>query len=559
MLARLEIENYGLIDRAQIAFAEGATMFTGETGSGKTMILGALAFALGARASAEIVRRGAAKATVTLAFEPDAALSELLAGAGFELDAGEEATIVREMTEGGKSNVRVNGRASTASSVRDFAHRIGEIIGQHEAQRLLAPAYHLELLDRFAGTAAEQARQAVAVSYAQAAQCERDLAALQGDEEKARARYDDARFARDEIENTAPAPGEDAHLGERRRYLDNVERIAGALRAAHEALTGDDGSANGAFGIASVALDGIAEISADLREMASQAAALQSESTELAVRISREIDATEFNSDELESINARLDLLDRLKRKYGGTLERVLDHLERSRAIASDYESRGERSAEMHAAAIQARERLASEAAVLTRLRTAAAKDLARAVRDELKDLALLSARFEVAIVRLERVGPDGAESAEFTFAANTGEPLRPLSRVASGGELSRVLLALVVALAAVRERNALVFDEIDTGIGGTTATAVGARLGRLARAGQIVCVTHLAQLAAWADRHYLLEKRETASETTIAVREISDDAQRAAELARMLSGESHDVALEHARTLLRQTARVGT
>ncbi len=171
--------------------------------------------------------------------------------------------------------------------------------------------------------------------------------------------------------------------------------------------------------------------------------------------------------------------------------------------------------------------------------------------------MALGSARFEVVLQPLELIGPEGAESVEFSFAANAGEPLRALSRVASGGELSRVLLALVVVLASARERNALIFDEIDAGIGGATASAVGTRVGRLAETEQVVCVTHLAQLATWADVHYVLEKRESKNETTIAVRHIDGDEGRAAELARMLSGEAHDVALEHARTLLRQAARV--
>ncbi|HEY5340100.1 MAG TPA: DNA repair protein RecN, partial [Candidatus Aquilonibacter sp.] len=200
----------------------------------------------------------------------------------------------------------------------------------------------------------------------------------------------------------------------------------------------------------------------------------------------------------------------------------------------------------------EARDALASAASRLHAEREAAAARVRTAVERELVDLALASARFDVAFTPLEHIGPDGGDAIEFVFAANAGEPLRPLARVASGGELSRVLLALVVALAGARERTALIFDEIDTGIGGATATAVGARIGRLAAGGQVVCVTHLAQLASWSDRHYTLEKSERDGVTTIGVREIKGDEARAAELARMLSGESHEIALEHARMLLR-------
>jgi DNA repair protein RecN (Recombination protein N) len=556
MLRRLEITNYGLIERAEIEFSNGATIFTGETGSGKTMLLGALAFALGARASADVVRRGATKASVTLAFEPNAGLLARLEEDGFDIDPGEEATIVRDVTEAGKSSVRVNGRASTAGYVREIADHIAEIVGQHEAQRLLAPAYHLELLDRFGGAAVAHARANVADAHSRHADRARALAALHGDERRALERYEDARFAVNEIEAAAPELGEDERLTERRRYLDNVERIASALRVAHEALGGDDVSATGALGVASVALGGIAEISADLRAMSEQASALQSEVSDLATQLSRELDATEFDPAELETINARLDALDRLKRKYGSTLERVLMYAEEARSIVRDFESRDERTAELTAEVAAAQRELVAAAETLTKLRAQAAKKLAKLVGDELKDLAFVSARFDVAFTTLPAIGADGAESAEFAFAANAGESLRPLARVASGGELSRVLLALVVALAGMRERSALIFDEIDTGIGGATATAVGARLGRLAAEGQVLCVTHLAQLATWADRHYVLDKSESRNATTISVREISGDDARAGELARMLSGEPHDTALAHARSLLRAVAR---
>ncbi|MEO9169886.1 MAG: DNA repair protein RecN [Candidatus Baltobacteraceae bacterium] len=557
MLRRLEIENYGLIDRADIIFSEAATIFTGETGSGKTMIIGALAFALGARANADVVRRGAARAVVTLAFDPEPALAASFAQMGFDVDAGEEATIVREMTDAGKSSVRLNGRASTASSVRAVSQNILEIVGQHEAQHLLVPGYHLELLDRFAGVAAVGALATVAEAHGTLASRLREHGALQGDEREAQRGYDDARYALDEIEDARPEPDEDIRLTERSRFLNNIERIATALRAAHEALAGDEASATEAFGTATAALRGIAEIGTDLSDMAAVAGLLQSEATELAVRISRELDATQSDPAELEAINARLNVLDRLKGKYGGSLASVLARAERARVTVSEFERRDELVAESLAAVVRARTQLERDARVLTEIREQAARRLIGCVADEFRELALSSARFDVAFPPLNPVGPAGAESVEFSFAANVGEPVRPLARVASGGELSRVLLALVVVLAGAREQTALIFDEIDAGIGGTTATAVGARVGRLARAGQVVCVTHLAQLATWADRHYVLEKRESRGSTTISVREISGGERRSAELARMLSGETHEVALAHARALLRDAARV--
>lgn len=539
-ISRLEIEDYGLIARAAIEFAAGATIFTGETGSGKTMILGAIAFVLGARASADVVRRGASRARVTLTFDPSSEMRAKLADDGFDVDPEEEASIVREINEAGKSTVRVNGVVSTAAYVRELAASLAEIVGQHDAQRLLAPAYHVEMLDRFGGAAIAALVAAVQSASARVRELETRLEELRGDGRRAQERYDDARTAIEEIEASPPVAGEDERLTQRRRYLDNVERIAAALRTAHDALAGESG-ATSALGAASVALGSIGEISEELRSMAQQAAGLQSEAGDLATSLSRRLDETEFDPAELDAINARLDHLDRLKRKYGGSIEAVLERWQRARDYVDAFESRDERLAALARESGEARTELDAAARELHAARVAAAERLQAAVNAEFADLALTSARFSF-----------NAETLEFIFAANAGEPLRPLARVASGGELSRVLLALVVALAGARERTALIFDEIDAGIGGATATAVGSRIGRLARDGQVVCVTHLAQLATWSDRHYVLDKRESKNATIIEVREISGEEDRAAELARMLSGESHDVALEHARMLLR-------
>ena len=557
MLRRLQIENYGLIDRADIEFSEHATMFTGETGSGKTMIFGALAFALGARAGGDTVRRGAQRAIVALSFEPDERLRERLEELGFGIDPDEDASIVREMSEAGKSSLRLNGRASSASQIREIASAVVETVGQHEAQRLLLPAYQLELLDRYGGEDATVARAAVSRAYETLNGLEDELAALETDDRKAREHYDDARMTLEDVAAVAPEPGEDVRLGDRRRFLDNVERIASALRIAHEALAGDETSASAALGAAKSALDGVASLGNELEQLAGVATVLQSEVTEAAVGVARLLDVTEFDATELDEINGRLDALDRLKRKYGGTLNAVLERASQARATVDAFEGRGEQTALLREHIAQARARLTEDASALTAVRKAAAQRLLHAVEAEFSDLALASARFDVLFAQLAAPAAGGAESIEFAFAANAGEPLRPLARVASGGELSRVLLALIVVLARVREPVALALDEIDAGIGGVTATAVGARIGRLAQSAQVVCVTHLAQLATWAGRHYVLEKRETGGNTTIAVRAVESDDERAAELARMLSGESHDVALAHARTLLQAVANV--
>jgi DNA repair protein RecN (Recombination protein N) len=559
MLRRLQIENYGLIARADVELAEGTTIFTGETGSGKTMLLGALNFVLGARAGADAVRRGERRAVVTLDFDPDESLSARLDADGFELDPGERASLSRDMTASGRSSVRVNGRPASAAYVREIGAAIAEIVGQHETQRLLAPAYHLELLDRFAGASALKAREAVRAAHTALQNAAEALAALTQDERRARERYDDACFTVREIDEARLQPGEEQRLDERRRYLDNVERIATALQTAREAIAGDAGGALEALGAGAAALAGVERYDPALREMAERGAALQSAAGDLATELARALERTEFDPAELETINARLALLDRLKRKHGCGADELVDLAQRERRTIDDYENRDRSAAQCRARAETAQRELAAAAAALTRLRKAAAATLRKRVVAEFADIALGSGSFDVAFEPLDRAGPRGAEHVEFLFAANAGEPARPLARVASGGELSRVLLALVVVLAGARDSSsALVFDEIDAAIGGATATAVGARLGELARREQVVCVTHLAQLATWAARHYVLDKTERAGVTTIGVRELVGVKEREAEIARMLSGEAHDAALRHARRLLRSPLREG-
>lgn len=554
MLRRLTIEDYGLIPKAEVRFANGATMFTGETGSGKTMVLGAISFVLGERSSADAVRRGRSRALVSLEFEVHDGLRERLAADGFEIEPDEDATISREVNASGKSSIRVNGRPSTASYVRDLAGHVIDIVGQHEAQRLLSPAYHVELLDRYAGEPVLAARARVAELHGRRAEIARALASLDREERRAQEQYAFATYGLQEIESAAPQAGEDERLTQRRRVLDNAEKIAGAMRLAHDALAGEESSAADALGAAASALSHLTEIGEDFAQMAASSSALQSEVNELAVRIARALDEMEFDPSELESINARLEALDTLKRKYGGTLEAVLQSVEEFRSTVDLFANKDERRAQLARDLETATVQLEEAAEHLSRLRRGAADRLSKAIDQELKDLALPSGRFGASFEPLPEIGPDGGEHVEFVFAANKGEAQRPLARVASGGELSRVLLALIVVVAATRGRTALVFDEIDAGIGGATASAVGARLGRLAKDAQVVCVTHLAQIASWADSHYVLEKSESKNATSIALREIESDAERTTELARMLSGEAHDVALQHARALLAQT-----
>jgi DNA repair protein RecN (Recombination protein N) len=551
-LARLEIENFELIARATLEFADGFTVCTGETGSGKTMLLGALSFVLGERSSADVVRGGAARARVTLEVDVDDALRARLAEMGLD-DDGETAIILREMQAGGKSTARVNGTLVTASQLRDLGDALLEQIGQHEHQRLLSRAYQLDALDAFAGDDALAHRAAVTAAFERVGTLEAALRALQDDAGRALAELEFARFAAAEIDEVAPIAGEDEGLRERRDYLANVEKIGAALGRAHDALAGGEASAAEALGAACESLREIARYSPDISALAASLAALQSDASDAALAVARELDRAEFDPRELEAASARLDRVERLKKKYGGTIASVHAARERFADAIVHEATRDERQSDLESSLGSARADLASQAGKLSALRAGAARGLEERVAAELSALAMPAARFAVALEPLPRAGPNGAESVEFALSANPGEPLRPLGRAASGGELSRVLLALVVVLADRRERTALVFDEIDAGIGGAAATAVGLRIGTLAARSQVLCVTHLAQIASWADRHYALRKHDRDGMTTIELVPLDDRGAALEEIARMLSGSSKGVALEHAEELLRE------
>ena len=549
-LLRLTIENVGLIERAELDFAEGLTVVTGETGSGKTMLLGGLALALGERAESDAVRGGAERARATLEIAPDAALRGRLADAGFALAAGDDVVVQREVLASGRSHARINGVPAAASQVRELIGDLVDVVSQHEAQRLLTPAYALDLLDRYGGaeTLALRARTRAAYDDLHAARTR--LETLRDEDGRALASAEFARYALGEIDGArVEDDDEDERLRERRDLLANAERIASALGIAAAALEDERGAVD-ALGAAETALAGVARYGERFAELAGAASALQSEANDLGARIARERDAIELDPAELDAVVARLDALDALKKKYGGSLAAVRAQRESFAAQVADVD---DRDARLAAAArdVTAREAsLAAEARALARRRADAAVAIEAAVADELAALAMPAARLHVALEPLDAIGPNGAERAELRFAANPGEPERPLARVASGGELSRVLLALVVVLADRRERSALVFDEIDAGIGGATATAVGARLARLARSAQVVCVTHLAQIASHGDEHVALRKQTGSGTTTIAAVALDAKARRA-EIARMLSGEEHGVALRHAAELL--------
>jgi DNA repair protein RecN (Recombination protein N) len=443
--------------------------------------------------------------------------------------------------------------AVSASQLRALGERLVDAVGQGEAHRLLEPAFARDLLDRFAGAVALAARERLRARYDERKTLRVERDALRDGGERALAEREFARFALGEIEAATLEDGEDERLRERREILGNAERIANALTSARAALEDERGAVD-ALGDAMQGLTAIARFGTAFAALAESAGALQADAGTLAAEIARALDDVELDPNELETVTGRLDAIETLKKKYGASIPAVLAARDRFAATLEGDIDRDERLTAIERELEALDVAITSDAGALHDARAAAVPACQERVTAELHALAMRAARFAVALEPLEDVTAHGGDRIEFRFSANPGEPERPLARIASGGERSRVLLALVVVLADRRDARTFVFDEIDAGIGGATAVAVGARLQRLATVTQVVCVTHLAQIASWAGTHYVLRKYGDDDETTIEVVALHAEDDRLAEIARMLSGDTKRISLEHAATLVAST-----
>ncbi len=556
MLLSLRIENFALIRSAEVEFGTGLTAFTGETGSGKSMLLGALAFVCGARNDLESIARPNERTLVTLRVDADPDLRAWLEERGYEIEDDEDIALEREISRSGKSAARICGRSASLAVLRDFGREILDLVGQHEAQRLTSASFQRTLLDRFGGEPTLAAAAEVATAYRVLEEARERLAALETARRTQRERkafVNDALLALDALR---PEPGEYAAMRERRTLLAHGERIAAALRLAHEALRGDESSAEAAIGGADAALRSVSVLLPEIADIVTRIGALQGEFVDLALEISRVLERLERSPGELDSLESRSAEFERIARIYGNGDPDALVALRSEMREAVDFLENGEgllaaareaeRAAEELLATADARQRSARRDAV---------RRLRESVEGEFAALSLAGAHFGVSFEARGEIGIHGSERTMFTFAPNPGEAERPLAKIASGGERSRVLLALVLALASVRRGASYIFDEVDAGIGGAVAVAVGERLARLANDAQVICVTHLAQIAVHARAQIVLEKVPLGDGTAIALDPVVDAAGRESEIARMLSGEPHRQALDHAREMIARAA----
>jgi DNA repair protein RecN (Recombination protein N) len=552
MLSELRVENLLLIECAQLRLAPGLNVLTGETGAGKTVLAHALDLLLGGRAKPSIVRPGAAEAYVEGVFElPEALRAEL--GERLPQDA-EEVVLARRIGADGRTRALVNGRSATVADLRELAEPLIAFYGQHEHRRLTLAGAQLEILDGFCGAAQLARRAQVATAHAAAREAEQALAELQ---ELAGARereLDLLDFELAEIDAADPSEEEAAALHAERERLRHVEALRGAALGAAEAAGADDAGIASVLAAGGRGLAGTEGIDPALDALAERWRGVALEAAELARDLRDYAEALEAEPGRLDAVEERLAVLDRLRRKHGGSIGAVLAHAERCRARRDELaraevaieEARGRRD-EAHA-------QLHAGSAALHKARTAAAPKLAAAVRRRLGELAMKGAAFEIEL-REREPGPAGADAVEFLIAPNPGVPAGPLRETASGGELSRVMLAIMGVAASARGagERALVFDEVDAGIGGQTARAVGDALRELAAGRQVICITHLPQVASLAARHFSIAKDASTTPARTTVSELRGG-EVVAELARMLGADddADGAARRHAEELLR-------
>ena len=533
MLEELHVKDLALIEETWLELGAGMTVLTGETGAGKTVLVGALKLLLGDRADATLVRTGAAEAVVEGRF----------------LVQGVEHAVRRRVSADGRSRCYLDGEMATVGGLADTLGPLVDLHGQHDHQELLHTQSHAALLDRFAESAAllDGYREAFRAHAAASAELAAATSAM-GDRER---RLAALRAQIADIECVDPQPGEDDAIRARLPRLQHGERLAGATSVAHRTLT-EDGAAVDRVADALAALRRVSGIDPALDGLADELADIDERMTGLAARIRDYGEAVEYDPAALEDAEARLAALTALTRSYGPALADVLVSWETADLAAAALEA-GEAGLEKLRSVVDAADAaLRDSGARLSAAREAAASAFESRLAEAANDLAMPTARFEVSRAALPRESwtADGPERVEFLYAPGTGEAARPLARIASGGEVSRVMLALKSVLGDADTVPVLVFDEIDAGIGGATAVAVGHRLRSLAAGRQVLVVTHLAQVAAFADAHLVVEKGEDEGRVRTEVRPVTGD-DRLRELARMLSGSATDLSVAHARELL--------
>ena len=534
MLQLLHIEKIAVIESAEIAFDEGFNALTGETGAGKSIVIDAMGAVLGQRTSRDLIRTGAGKAFVSAVFTNVPAMPAL-EESGVRTEDG-ELLLQREIYADGKNVCRVGGRPVTVAQLRKIGNSLLNIHGQHDGQQLLDEEQHGAYLDSFGRV--DKELEAYAACYETMEATRRKLRSLQMDEAEKERRVDSLNFQINELERANLQPGEEETLLQRRNLLRNSEKFMSAIQGAVWSLTGGDEGGGAVSGLreASGSLSGVKHLDDQFGELSGRLENLYSEAYDVAETLRDLADSFDFSPQELDELESRADQLYRLKKKYGATVEDMLEYLEKRREELDQITFAADTSARLEKNLEKERQKATKAAKALSGARKAAAKILEERIQDELRQLDMPKVRFMICFEEKE-LDASGIDVVRFLMSANVGEEPRPINKVASGGELARIMLALKNVLAENELIGTLVFDEVDTGVSGRAAQKVAAKLAQVSRRKQVLCVTHLPQLAAMADTHFCVEKGERAGRTYTQVVRL-DREQRRGELARLTGGE---------------------
>ena len=556
MLSELYIENVAIIEKTSISLYEGFNLFTGETGAGKSILIDSINLVLGGKASRELIRTGASRAVVSARFtDMNPLVLEKLESRGFSAE-DPEVLITRDISSNGRTSCKINGRPATVSILREVGEYLVNIHGQHDSQALLLPERHIGILDEYAGLSREL--EEYRACYQDLVSHRAKLNHFSMDEAQKARQVDLLRFQIDEIEQAELQPGEEEELAQRRDIIRNAENIQQSLTIAHLCLSGSEDT-DGAITLlrqAAEAADACGPFLGGMTEASQKLLELSYEAESLSEDFRADLDGVEYNPAELDEIEQRMELIYRLRRKYGDSIEEILVYLEKIREELDEIEFSEERLSQLQHEISRLEMEAQKLADKLSEQRNHAAKRFSKAVQQELTFLDMPKVRFEVRIGDA-KLNTNGKDHVEFLISTNPGEPPKPLSKIASGGELSRIMLAIKNVIADKDPVDTLIFDEIDTGVSGRAAEKIGRKLKQLSKKCQVICITHLAQIAALADAHLLIEKHSDEQHTYTDVT-LLDEEGRVEELSRIIGGSNiTKLTRENAREMLLQAEKI--
>ncbi|MDE5746615.1 MAG: DNA repair protein RecN [Acetatifactor sp.] len=554
MLVNLHVKNLALIEETEVEFGEGLNILTGETGAGKSILIGSVNLALGARFDKDMLRQGAESALVELMFScppEDAALREKLQELDIPLE--EDTVLISRRMQTGKNVFRINGETVSARQVKEVAELLIDIHGQHEHQSLLHKKKHMEILDAYAGTAAQEVLKLVAERFQETGRLRKEIEENRLDEETLKREQDLLAFEQQEIAEAHLTPGEDTALEESYRRMVNGKKITQALGEAELYAGDEEGGAGNALSRALRCMHGISEYDKQLEELAQQLTQIDDLLNDYNRDMAQYRDSLTWDEEDFQRTEERLNLINRLKDKYGSTLEQVLQAYEdKSRRLEklADYDLYMKRLEGQLAEAEAALEQACGE---LTRIRRGSAEGLTKVLTQALQGLNFLTVQLQIQVRDRQNISARGWDEVEFLISTNPGEAVKPLAQIASGGELSRIMLAIKTVLASRDDIDTLIFDEIDAGISGKTAWKVSEQLDSVAHAHQVICITHLPQIAAMADTHFVIEKDVQGDATVTRIRQLKEE-ENLQELGRLLGGDGMtDAVLGNAREMRQQ------